>query len=76
MSIENARTPSECDPNITILRQQREQDLAAIRAAIVEDIDNFDTYSKIADKQDEATLNGKRSILTLFDVYVRWLTPI
>ena len=33
-------------------------------------------YSKIADKEDEAVLKGKRSILTLFDVYVRWLESL
>jgi hypothetical protein len=58
------------------LREQRSHDLKAIRDAIVEDIENFDTYSKIADKEDEAVLKGKRSILTLFDVYVRWLESL
>ena len=74
--MENASSATPVDCIVIRLREQREHDLKAIRAAIVEDIENFDTYSKIADKEDEAVLRGQRSILTLFNVCVRWLESL
>lgn len=73
---ENAQTPLGVQPIVICLREQRRHDMKAIRDAMVEDIENFDTYSKIADKEDEAILKGKRSMLTLFDVYQRWLEQL
>jgi len=73
---ENAQTPLRVEPIVIRLREQRQHDMKAIRDAMVEDIENFDTYSKIADKEDEAILKGKQSMLTLFDVYQRWLEQL
>ena len=64
------------DATAVRLREQREHDLKAIRAAIVEHIENFDTYSKVADREDEAKLEGMRSVLVLFDVQARWLESL
>jgi hypothetical protein len=73
---ENAQTPLGVQPIVIRLREQREHDLKAIRAAMVEHIANFDTYSTVADKEDEAKLEGMRSMLVLFDVQARWLESL
>ena len=72
----SAATPVEASITMICLRKQRAHDMKAIRDAMVEAIDNFDTYSVIANKEDEARLEGMRSMLTLFDVYQRWLEQL
>ena len=74
--METTESATTVDRIVIGLREQREHDLKSIRAAMLEHIENFDTYSTIADKADEATLEGLRSMLVLFDVQARWLESL
>ena len=50
---------------------KRKRDLDSIRFAMQQALDTFDAFATLADKTDEATLNGMRSMLSAFDAEVR-----
>ena len=52
-------------------RKKYDRDMDSIRFAMTQSIETYDQYSVIADKEDEARLDGMRSMLTLFDVQRR-----
>jgi hypothetical protein len=50
---------------------KRRRDLESIRFAMQQAMDTFDAFATVADKTDEATLEGMRAMLSAFDAEVR-----
>lgn len=50
---------------------KRRRDLDSIRLAMQQAMDTFDAFATVADKTDEATLEGMRAMLSVFDAEVR-----
>ena len=66
-----------CGPSISsdcsadFADDKRQRDLESIRFAMQQVMDTFDAYATLADKTDEAVLNGMRAMMAAFDAEVR-----
>ncbi len=64
-----ASISSDCSADFA--DDKRKRDLESVRFAMQQVMDTFDAYATLADKTDEAVLNGMRAMMAAFDAEVR-----
>jgi hypothetical protein len=67
----SANAPEQLSAMLGEYDAKRRRDLDSIRFAMQQAMDTFDAFATVADKTDEATLEGMRAMLSAFDAEVR-----